>query len=677
MSSRAQLDRIPIFKFAASRSTAGSRSAGDENLSNLKIMFEREDWTLFRTVEGLQQKAGVPVSRLRRLVIKELADNALDAGTKVKLGWIDGDDRLFIQDSGPGLDGAPEQIAELFSIRRSMRSSKLLRLWARAASAIAGLGKSYEGNTSPYWYDAAQFHEVLLACGLQPARSLIARLDGCSGGKAGDIVNTACLDRTPCADIDRVQATRLLEIAREQARPVTPERLGYVGREAFPGHQYGIERGIVALGGSEPQANIPFVVEAWARKTTANQIEKSGDEVEIGIFVNRTPTVAEVSVWRDRDKDLCLQGGGLNAYCSDAPKKGAYDVKVNLTTPYCPITSDGKAPNLEPFTDKIIAAIETAMRKAQRAAPKDKQVTQKDVVLDNLDSAIAAASGDGKYRFGERQVFYQLRDPVREETGQELKIGNFKTVITDYENEHGEIRGMYREPRGSIYHPHRDETITLGTLMVEEYERPVWTFNKLVYIEKEGFSEALKDNGWPERHDCALASSKGFTTRAVRDLVDKLAKHDEPVTVYAVTDAAYGTMIYQTFQEATKARGARKIQIVHLGLHPWEAVKMGIEAETVEEGDQHKPVADYVKAADKSGEHGRASDGNTWEEWLQTHRVELNAMTTPQFIEWLDRKMAEHGTGKLIPPPQILEAELAERIEAKVRAAVWSRPRSR
>ena len=29
--------------------------------------------------------------------------------------------------------------------------------------------------------------------------------------------------------------------------------------------------------------------------------------------------------------------------------------------------------------------------------------------------------------------------------------------------------------------------------MVEEYERPVWTFNKLLYIEKEGVSEALKE----------------------------------------------------------------------------------------------------------------------------------------------------------------------------------------
>ena len=69
---------------------------------------------------------------------------------------------------------------------------------------------------------------------------------------------------------------------------------------------------------------------------------------------------------------------------------------------------------------------------------------------------------------------------------------------------------MYREPRGSITHPHRDETITLGTLMVEEYERPAWNFNKLLYIEKEGAQEALKQDRWLERHDCAVMSFKGL-----------------------------------------------------------------------------------------------------------------------------------------------------------------------
>jgi hypothetical protein len=164
------------------------------------------------------------------------------------------------------------------------------------------------------------------------------------------------------------------------------------------------------------------------------------------------------------------------------------------------------------------------------------------------------------------------------------------------------------------------------------------------------------------RNGMIACSSKGFSTRAARDLIDKLAEHDEPVTVFCVHDAdAAGPMIYQTLQEATKARGARKIQIVNLGLEPWEAIAMGLEVETGEEGKKRKPVADYVR--DRVDED--------WEEWLQTRRVELNAMTTPQFIQWLNEKL--DGYEKLIPPPEVLQAELGARIEQKVRVVVTER----
>jgi hypothetical protein len=121
-------------------------------------------------------------------------------------------------------------------------------------------------------------------------------------------------------------------------------------------------------------------------------------------------------------------------------------------------------------------------------------------------------------------------------------------------------------------------------------------------------------------------------------------------------------MIHQTFQEETKARGARKITIVNLGLEPWEGIVMGLEVENVDAGERRKPVADYV----------RKRDDEDWEDWLQTHRIEINAMTTPQFIEWLDGKLAPY-TGKLIPPADVLAAELDSRIEDKVRAAVTER----
>jgi hypothetical protein len=690
---------------------------------NLK--FERPDWTAFRTLEGLQQKAGVPKHKLPRLVLKELTDNALDESGQARIGELP-DGRYFVENDGAGID--PDEVARLFSIARPLVSTKLLRLptrgalgnglrvvagavlasggtltvitrnrrlelkpefdgattvvsatdvafpagtrveigfgpalvkdhwtldWARLACRLAQ-GKVYAGRSSPHWYDGPQFHELILASGARPAREVVAELDGCTGAAAGMIVAEAKLSRALCKDVNREQATALLETARRHAKPVTAERLGAIGPDGFSGCSYAQTTGLAKFGAGAPVAEIPFLAECWAGKA-------QGAKTVLTVCVNRTPVTGEIYASRDK-RDIDAFGCGLSYTIAQAPVEAQFALVINVISPYMPITSDGKEPNLEPFLDAIRTAAEKAVRKVHRPTAEGR-VSQKDIVLDNLDDAIATVSGDEGYRFNQRQILYVVRPIVRDETGKELTEGNFNAIITDYEAEHGEIPLMYREPRGSIYHPHRGETIMLGTLTVETYERPIWTFNKFLYIEKEGFSEALKDSGWAERHDCALASSKGFTTRAVRDLVDKLAEHDEPVTVFCVHDAdGYGTMIFQTFQEATKARGARKIRIVNLGLEPWEAAEMGLETEQVEEKNRRKPVADYV--CDRE-------DGEHWEEWLQTHRVELNAMTTPQFIEWLDRKLADYD--KLIPPADVLKAELSARVKDKIREAIVAR----
>jgi len=665
---------------------------------------------------------------LPRLVIKEICDNGLDNGAEVTVQSLPDTGGYVVEDDGTGIDGAPEDIARLFSISRPMVSSKLLRLptrgalgnglrvvtgavlasggslvvttrnrrielrperdgttrvvsveetefpvgtrievrfgpalpcepatvyWAGVACRLSQLGTQYLGKSSPWWYDAAQFHELLYASGNTPVRELIARLDGCSGGKAGEIIACAALERAVCRDVAFPQAVKLLDMARANARQVNPKRLGAVGPLAFPLCGYAISHGVVSFGSTLPQAEIPFVVEAWAEK-------RVGGKTELLACINRTPATGELSAARDK-RDLFAFGCGLRHYITKAPSGVEFGISINVTTPYMPITSDGKAPDLYPFFKEIQAAVSKAVRKTHRPEARAARVSQKDVVLDNLDAVIAEVSGDGRYRFNQGQLLYRLRPIVRDELGDDLTTTNFAAIITDYEAEHGEIPGMYREPRGTIYHPHREETITLGTLMVEDYERPLWTFNKLVYIEKEGFSEALKAERWAERHDCALLSSKGFTTRAARDLVDLLAEHDEPVTIFCAHDAdAFGTMIYQTFQEETKARGARKIKIINLGLEPWEAIVMGLEIETVKTGERRKPVADYI-----------AEEEGDWAEWLQTNRVELNAMSTPEFIAWLDEKMTAYG--KLIPPADVIEAELNKSIEAKVRAAITAR----
>ena len=693
---------------------AASPSSQDARI----VRFEREDWTRLRTVQGLQQRAGVPAHLLRRLVLKELADNALDEGA-VRVGSVGGG--YFVEDDGPGFDGTPEDIARMFSINRPLVSTKLWRLPTRGAQGnglrvVAGSviasngslavttrgkrielrpehdgatsvvsvepvanqagtrvairfgpaipedalalswahvamlmnrGEVYRGKSSPFWYGPDDFHALMRASDAT-VREMVLELEGCARN-ASEIVAEAGLARVACRDITRAQADTLLTVARRYAREVKPKRLGAVGAEVFDDHAYATASGKATFGIAPLQAAIPFTVEAWVESSPA---------MSITACVNRSPASADILADHNQ-REINLFGCGLRDNIATVPRGKHFAIYLNITSPFMPTTSDSKEPDLAPFLDAIKDAVSKAIRKSRN--PNATGTSQKDVVLANLDDVIALVSGDEGYRFNARQLFYALRPIVMEETGEELKISNFTGILTEYEAEHGEIPLMYREPRGSITHPHRAETITLGTLMVEKYERPAWNFHRLLYIEKEGALEALKQNRWAERHDCAVMSSKGFSTRAARDLIDKLVEHDEPVEVFCVHDAdASGSMIYQTLQEATRAREARSIKIVNLGLEPWEAVEMGLEVETVEAGRQRKPVADYIAA------HGRG-----WAEWLQTHRVELNAMTTPQLIAWLDQKMAGHG--KLIPPTDVLEQELEKRIERKVRDAITER----
>jgi hypothetical protein len=51
----------------------------------------------------------------------------------------------------------------------------------------------------------------------------------------------------------------------------------------------------------------------------------------------------------------------------------------------------------------------------------------------------------------------------------------------------------------------------------------------------------------------------------------------------------------------------------------------------------------------------------------------LNVWTTPEFITWLDRKMATHGQEKLIPPDEVIAQELEEKLADDVRKIVTER----
>jgi hypothetical protein len=264
--------------------------------------------------------------------------------------------------------------------------------WAEIAIFMR-TGQTYAGKSSPFWYDVPQFHELLSASGNRPVRELVANLDGCTGARAGEIVAEAGLIRVLCGDVNRDQAARLLRAARANVRPVTPRRLGAIGPERFSNLAYALSTGIVEFGTAEPRAEIPFVVEAWARQAV---------DMRLNVCVNRTPIAGDIYATRDK-RDIDIFGCGLSHTIAQAPKDKDFIVWLHITTPYMPITSDGKEPNLEPFRSVIESAVAKAVRKAQRPSEASNR-SQKDIVLDHLDEVIADVSGEEGYRFNMRQA---------------------------------------------------------------------------------------------------------------------------------------------------------------------------------------------------------------------------------------------------------------------------------
>ena len=95
----------------------------------------------------LPQKAGCQPEDLRRVVLKELVDNALDAGAAVSLDHADG--AWIVTDDGPGID--PAEVPRLFAVGRPLRSSKLVRLPLRGMlgnglRVVAGAVAATEGS---------------------------------------------------------------------------------------------------------------------------------------------------------------------------------------------------------------------------------------------------------------------------------------------------------------------------------------------------------------------------------------------------------------------------------------------------------------------------------------------------------------------------------------------------
>jgi hypothetical protein len=555
--------------------------------------------------------------------------------------------------------------------------------------------------TSPHWYRVEDLERLAGAFlshdreqkVVRVLREFLAQFDGLTGtAKRKTVLDDVGLQRAPLErllnggdEFDHALVERLLEAMQTVARPIKPKALGPLGRDAT-GKSLARAGGLLEtfrykmITGTD--AGVPWVAEA------AFACMPRGASRRLICGTNWAPAL-------QRDPFGLDSFLGAN-YC------GGHEPVAILAHLICPrpeFLDRGKAnlarhtPGYHAIREAVEAVTgdwEKQRRSEIRDAAREKkrfekmlvdnpqpELSLKDAVLKHLPTVIEQISENGRLSFTQRDVFYAIRPLVQQEQDRSLAYNYFTALITDYENEKGEIAGMQREPRGSLYHPHLREEIPLSTETMAKYRRPFWTFKNLLYIEKAGTQQNLIEVGWPEEYDTAIASVAGFTTRAVKDLVDLLATSNEPVRVFCVHDAdAAGTMIYHTMVNETKARGARKIEVVNLGLEPWEGVEMGLEIEPVEKTERRRPVAPYVYEHDTEWRDWLAERGfESWADWLQKYRIELNAMPPARRIAWLTEKIERYPPRKVIPPDAVLHEERVNAAREAIRDELTERAR--
>jgi hypothetical protein len=310
------------------------------------------------------------------------------------------------------------------------------------------------------------------------------------------------------------------------------------------------------------------------------------------------------------------------------------------------------------------------------------RVTVKDAAWEIMERAYMQASDDGTLPANARQIMYAGRPYIIRRTGRALDDQYFtQTLLPDYLNENNiQDWDVVYDDRGHFREPHSTELIGLGTLSVRDYLRaieehdpprrldivlpeptfptrgPQHRFGAILYIEKEGFMPLFDSVRLADRFDIAIMSSKGMSVTAARLLADQLCgRFGVPLLILHDFDKS-GFSIRGTLERDTRRYAfVNAIEGIDLGLRIGDIA--GLQTEPV----HHKADRDAVIA--NLRDNGASNDEIAF---LLQRRVELNAMTSPQLVAFVERKLIAAGVAKVVPDRMILE-QACRRVQMHVR----------
>lgn len=300
------------------------------------------------------------------------------------------------------------------------------------------------------------------------------------------------------------------------------------------------------------------------------------------------------------------------------------------------------------------------------------RINHSEVAHSIIPDAYQHASGGGKYSVSKRQLYYACREEFKALTGRELRYEYFaSTLLVKYLNTNEKTTAAWKitaDPRGALTIPNAAHAVRIpcGTLdinahlnarrfEIDPYEIDEFTeewpslsagvrYQAVLYIEKEGFEPLMKEAKIAERFDLAILSCKGQSVVAARKFVDEvchadgvplLVVHDFDKAGFEISQSLTTVSDWAIFNDRVTYSFRNEINVTDLGLRLEDVEKFGLDSEDCE-FKGHFADNSICTAAEQ--------------EFLKSNRrVELNAFTSPQFIEWLESKLSAALPTRLVP----------------------------
>ena len=129
---------------------------------------------------------------------------------------------------------------------------------------------------------------------------------------------------------------------------------------------------------------------------------------------------------------------------------------------------------------------------------------------------------------------------------------------------------------------------------------------------------------------------------------------------YCVTSTRLGFQYRRSFTRSTSLRFRHRIKVIDIGLRLADVQQWGLEGDAESFYDKaatHKMVSNLKRNGATEGESDFIARNR--------NRVELNALTSDQLIEFIEAKLKKHGVRKVVPEQETLETAFRRALRDK------------